>query len=175
MKEIKQLKKEMLETPSMNNIAEITYRRRLSDQNNHLKEIKAFQRKPKKYLEGKLANEPPNSPVIKALIDKISIELALDNPYSTKRPRKSFRQASKERAQVENRIKVREHAKWGTEYRTAYLHGDVLFDPYYLGHKEKWKVEGDIYYRELRERILFDLTDINNKKIRQEARSMSDQ
>jgi hypothetical protein len=140
--------------------------RELTGGKDYLKDIRAFRRKPKKYLEMKLTDEPANSPVMKALIDKVCIELAMDSPYPTKRLRKHYRQATKERAQVENRIKVREHAKWGAEYREAYLHGDVLFDPYYLGHKEKWKREGDIYYRKLRERILFDLKEINKKKIK---------
>jgi hypothetical protein len=148
----------------MNNIAEIVYRNRLADPNSHLKEVRAYRRKPKKYLEMKLANEQADSPIIKALIDKVSMELAMYNPYSTKRPRKLFREASKERAQVENRIKVRKNAKWGEEYYKAYLHGDDLFDPYWLGHKQKWKVDGDIFYRKLRERVLFDLKELNQSK-----------
>jgi hypothetical protein len=131
----------------------------------YLKEIRSFRRRPKEYLELKLVNEKPDSPIMKALLDKVLIELACDNIYSTKRPRNTyFRQYSKEFAQARNRIKVRQHAKWGAEYYDAYLHGDDLFDPYWLGHKEKWRAEGDGYYRKLRERILFDLKDINDKK-----------
>jgi hypothetical protein len=108
---------------------------------------------PRDHLEQVLANEKRDSPLIKALMDRIHLE-------NTDIPENNLGYYN----QVRDRVRQRRAGKRGKEYAEGLQRSHEIFAPYFEGWQEKQGQHDPTYLERLRGTILADLHDINNHK-----------
>jgi hypothetical protein len=108
---------------------------------------------PREHLEAILLKGKRNSPLIKALMDRIHLE-------NTDIPEENLGYYNN----TMKRVRRRRASKFGKEYAEGLRQSHTVFAPYFEGWQQEQGKHDPTYLKRLRAEILVDLHDINERK-----------